>query len=383
MIDVSEAAALLRQMVQIPSVNPRDGDAHAEGEMGEFVAVWMEQNGVPAQIQEVLPGRPNVIATLKGRDPSRILLLESHMDTVEVEGMTVEPFAGQIQDGRLYGRGACDAKGPLAAFMLAMADLAKRGVTPPISVMLAAVMDEEYQYRGVSHLLREYRGFTAAIVGEPTELNLVVAHKGSVRFQVTTLGKAAHSSMPWEGDNAIERMAGVIKHIQGTLGPELAARRHPRVGPATLCISLIRGGSAVNTVPEQCSIDIDRRTLPGEEPEEIWRDYKRRLEALAPRKIRVGEPYILDFALDTDAQSPLVTTLSQEVRAVGKDPEVAGVNYGTDASKIARLGVPTVVFGPGSIRQAHSAAEYIDTGELATAAQVLANLLERFDGRGS
>jgi acetylornithine deacetylase len=173
--------------------------------------------------------------------------------------------------------------------MAALAELARTG-PPPTDVLLAAVVDEEYQYRGVSALLDRDTRFAAAIVGEPTELDLIVAHKGSVRFPVTTLGVACHSSTPWEGDNAITRMTDLLQLLHREIEPEVAAKSHPRVGQATFCVSLINGGSAVNTVPARCTIHVDRRTLPGEDPLTVWQGYRDRLEGLAPGHITVGDP---------------------------------------------------------------------------------------------
>ncbi|MGI5836312.1 MAG: M20 family metallopeptidase [Chloroflexota bacterium] len=383
MIDRAAAADLLQRLVRIPSVNPRGDNAPAESEIASFVRGWMEMQGIPARLEEVLPGRPNVIATLEGVDTSRELLLEAHLDTVEVAGMLEDPFSGRIDGSRLYGRGACDTKGSLASFMLAIADLQKRGIKPPVSVTLAGTMDEEHLFRGVNQLIKSRGPFFAAIVGEPTDLALVVAHKGMVRYQVSTLGKAAHSSTPWEGDNAIERMAEVIGFIKRELEPETGQKRHPLVGPATLCISLIRGGTAINVVPEHCTIDIDRRTLPGEDPEAVWNEHKARLESFMPGHLVVEEPLLLDPAMETDQNSPIVRALADEVRKAGREARIAGVNYGTDGSKIALQGTDTVVFGPGSIQQAHSALEYIELDEVVEAAKIVAGLLERFDGVAS
>ena len=371
------AASLLQQLVRTPSVNPWEGSGAAEAQIAESVAAWLAQAGLKVEIETVLPGRPNVLGRVAGRDRSRIFLLESHMDTVDVAGMTIDPYAGEIRGGRLYGRGACDAKGPLAAMMLAVADLA-RGERPPVDVMLAAVMDEEYRYRGVSALLRRGEPFVAAIVGEPTELDLVIAHKGCVRFPVTTHGRACHSSMPWDGDNAIMRMADLLQFIRREVEPEAAAKIHPRVGPATLCVSLITGGSTLNTVPSACTIQVDRRTIPGEEPLEVWSEYRERFQALAPGFVTVGEPSVVDYAMDTDPGEPMVERLAEAVREAGLPGAVRGVNYGTDASKLARAGIPSLVFGPGSIRQAHGDEEYIELGQVEAAVSILVRAIRAF-----
>lgn len=371
------AVSLLQQLVCVPSVNPRGREEPAEARIAETVAAWLTRAGLRVEIQAVLPGRPNVLARLPGRDRSRTLLLESHMDTVEVDGMTVDPFGGGIRDGRLYGRGACDAKGPLAAMMLAMAELAQ-GPPPPMDVLLAAVMDEEHQFRGVRALVDRGGPCAAAIVGEPTELDLVIAHKGCVRFPVSTRGVACHSSTPWEGDSAILRMADLLQFIRREVEPEAAARTHPRVGPASFCVSLISGGSAVNTVPATCTIHVDRRTIPGEEPRSVWEAYRDRFQAIAPEHVTVEDPYVLDYALDTDPSEQVVGLLADAVREMGYPAAIRGVNYGTDASKLARAGIPSVVFGPGSIRQAHGAEEYIEVSQLEAAPSILVRAIRAF-----
>ncbi len=251
-----------------------------------------------AELREVLPGRPNVVATVPGRDP-RMVLLESHLDTVETGGMAIDPFAGTVRDGRLYGRGACDAKGPLAAFMLALAELAA-GDPPPYGVVLAGVVDEEHAYRGVLGLLADLAdaSVVGAIVGEPTGLVPATAHKGCVRYTVRTLGKAGHSSRPDEAVNAVTLMARVIDHIAGT-APDVAS--HPLLGPATRCVTRIRGGEGPNTIPGHCEIEIDRRTLPGEEPLDVWKRDREELTALIPGGIEADEPFTVDYALDTPA----------------------------------------------------------------------------------
>ena len=371
------SAFLLQQLVRIPSVNPRGVPSPAEAAIGAAVAGWLRDAGLEVELQAVLPGRPNVLGRVRGRDRSRVFLLESHLDTVETDGMAVPPFAAEIREGRLFGRGACDAKGPLTAMMLTMADLA-HGAPPPVDVLLAAVMDEEHQYRGVTALLERGEPFAAAVVGEPTELDLVVAHKGCVRFAVTTHGRACHSSNPWEGENAIMRMAEVLAFIRRTLEPEALAMRHPWVGPATVCVSLINGGSAINAVPASATIHLDRRVLPGEEPMAVWAAYRDRLEGFAPGAVAVGEPSVVDYAMATDPAEPVVRRLEEAVRRTGRPAEVRGVNYGTDGSKLARAGIPAVVFGPGSISQAHSADEWIELRQVDEAAAILAATIRAF-----
>jgi acetylornithine deacetylase/succinyl-diaminopimelate desuccinylase-like protein len=380
-----EATALLRALVEIPSVNPRGrtpNRAAGEGEaaVAAFVRDWLEERGVAATVAEVLPGRPNVVAVLPGRD-RRAVLLESHLDTVETADAGTGPSAGQVRDGRLYGRGACDAKGPLAAFMLATAVLAARtsARTLGCTVILAAVCDEEHGYQGVTRLLRDSSDFRehqvlGAVVGEPTDLLPVIAHKGVVRYTVRALGRAAHSSRPADGTNAISLLAPVLGHLAAT-SPGVPP--HPLLGPATRCATRVRGGTAPNTIPASAEVDLDRRTLPGEDPMAVWRRERDEFIGLAgvPGSIEVDEPFTVDYALDTPAGSGIVTALGQALLDQGRPAAVAGLPFGTDASKLARAGIPSVVFGPGSVADAHSADESVAVADVTLAADVIAALV--------
>lgn len=378
--EIAAAEDLLGRLVRSPSVNPRHGGGDGEGALAAIVAGWLEGAGLRVTVEDVLPGRPNVIGVVPGVDPDRSLLLETHMDTVETAGMTVQPFEARVQDGRLFGRGGCDAKGCLAAFMLALARTAGGGqqTRPPVNVVLAAVVDEEYLHRGVDHLVQGHRRFEAAVVGEPTLLRPVIAHKGALRFAVRTIGRAAHSSQPWNGNNAIERMIGVLSHVTGSMQPELAAHSHPLVGPATLTVTLIEGGSGINVVPARCTISIDRRTLPGEDHAAVWSEYRRRLEGLSPGHIEVLEPDSLAAALESDPDSAVCKALRVALEASGLDPGPVGVNYGSDAAVLAGAGIPSVVFGPGSIDDAHQPDESVELAQVARAAAVIEKLIATY-----
>jgi acetylornithine deacetylase len=384
---MAASGELLRDLVGIASVNPRGGPVGtgAGPELGEaavagHVRDWLAARGVRAELREVLPGRPNVVATVPGRDP-RFVLLESHLDTVETGGMTVDPFAGTVRDGRLYGRGACDAKGPLAAFMLAAAELAA-GDPPPFGLVLAGVVDEEHDYRGVLGLLDDLvdTEVVGAIVGEPTGLAAATAHKGCVRYTVRTLGTAGHSSRPDEAVNAVTLMARVIERLDRA-APGVPP--HPLLGPATRCVTRVRGGEGPNTVPGRCEIDVDRRTLPGEDPLDVWSKDREELTALIPGRVEVDEPFTVDYALDTPAGSPVPAALRDALAAAGRDAAVHGMPFGTDASKLARAGIPSVVFGPGSVADAHSADESVALADVDLAARVVVDAVRslRIDGR--
>ncbi|WP_460061036.1 M20/M25/M40 family metallo-hydrolase [Streptomyces sp. YKOK-I1] len=367
---MSTGVALLRDLVRIPSVNPRGGAGDGgETAVARYVRHWLGRHGIEARLHEVLPGRHNVVAVVPGQRPEAVVLV-SHLDTVETDGMTVEPHAGGIRDGRLYGRGACDAKGPLTAFLLALAELAA-GEPPPRTVVLAGVCDEEHAYRGVLGLLDTLadRTVVGAVVGEPTGLVPAIAHKGVVRYTVRTTGRAGHSSRPEETVNAIALMAPVVAHLAAT-APAVAP--HPLLGPATRSVTRIRGGTGPNTIPGVCEADVDRRTLPGEDPDTVWRADRAELAALGAE---VDPPFTVDPALDTPADAEVVTALCHALDRHGRPAGARGMPFGTDASKLARAGIPSVVFGPGSVADAHAAAESVDLAEVALAARVVVTAL--------
>ncbi|MET7567764.1 M20/M25/M40 family metallo-hydrolase [Streptomyces sp. NPDC005492] len=372
----AEVESLLRDLVGIPSVNPRDradGDG-GETAVAEYVREWLAARDITSEVQEVLPGRPNVVAVVPGLGAGTVVL-ETHLDTVEVDGMTVDPFGGEVRAGRLYGRGACDAKGPLAAFLLALAELAA-GDPPPCSVVLAGVCDEEHAYRGVLHLLDTLaeRAVVGALVGEPTGLVPAVAHKGVVRYTARTTGRAGHSSRPSEAVNAITLMAPVIARLAAA-PPSVPP--HPLLGPATRSITRIRGGTGPNTIPDRCEVDIDRRTLPGEDLDSVWRADQAELAALGAE---VDPPFTVDPALDIPAGAPVVIALCEALADHGRPSMVHGMPFGTDASKLARAGIPSVVFGPGSVTDAHAAAESVDVAEVALASRIVVDTVRRMRG---
>jgi acetylornithine deacetylase len=276
---------LLAQLVAIPSVNPISGGAHSDvcgtERLSEFLERLCGRLGLKTKQQPAGQGQYNVLARLDGDPPPEqggsILLLDAHQDTVATEGMTVEPFRALLREGRLYGRGACDDKGPMAAMLAAVARLAEERPAPRPTVVLSLTVNEEHGFDGVKALVCCWREGAApvlprppdaAIVGEPTDLQVVVAHKGVIRWQCTARGRAAHSSQPQAGQNAIYRMARVVSAVErycDEVLPQQAA--HRLCGPPTACVSLISGGASVNTVPDRCTSTIECRVPPGSSPE--------------------------------------------------------------------------------------------------------------------
>ncbi len=371
----------LAELVRIPSINPAYEGGVSEAGVVAWLGEFCRGRGIETWETEVFPGRPNLIARLPGRDPKRRIILEAHTDTVSVKGMTIPPFDPVIEGNLLYGRGSCDTKAGLAAMLHAMASLKEEGIVPPCEVWLAAVVDEEYSYRGVVKLCE---GLTAhaAIVAEPTELRLVVASKGVLRWRIRVRGKAAHSSKPHLGVNAINHMARLILALEKDEA-SLATKVHPLAGAATCNVAVIGGGVQVNFVPDECVIEIDRRLLPGERAIDALTNYQSLLDDLARRHpgfiAEMEAPMLTDEGLDTPVDAAPALLGGEILREMGLDGAPAGVPFGSDASKLSRQGVPSLVFGPGSIDRAHGAVEYVEIDEVLKAEAFFREFLRRFE----
>jgi acetylornithine deacetylase/succinyl-diaminopimelate desuccinylase family protein len=381
----------LSDLVSIPSVNPMgrplDGPEFYEERVTDYLQGLFERLGLPWRRQSVEPRRENIVARLDSTGPlgadAPVILLEAHQDTVPVDGMTIDPWRPEVRDGRLYGRGACDIKGGMTAMLGAVARLVAERPAGLPTIVMACTVNEEYGYSGASELPKLWtdsgstfvpRRPSAAIVAEPTDLQVVIAHKGAVRWRCRTHGLAAHSSQPTEGDNAIYKMAKVLAALEdyaGHVGQQVP--RHPLCGEATLSVGTIQGGLSVNTVPDLCTIEIDRRVLPGEEPMQVYQQVLAHLREILgdTTGIEHDAPYLRGSALPDRDNGPLADRLVAAARQVLGRGEKIGVSYGTNASRIAPAGIPTVVFGPGSIKQAHTADEWLSITELQQASDVL------------
>jgi len=369
----------LCDLIEINSVNPAYANGRTEDEIQGYLLGFFEAAGIPTEMQKVAPGRPNVIAKLAGRDPSRRLILEAHVDTVGIENMTISPFAPVMRAGRIYGRGACDTKGGLAAMMHALIEVSSSGQRPPSDVWLAATVDEEFSYRGVLRLC-ENLSATGAIVAEPTGLRLVVASKGCLRSRITINGQAAHSSKPHLGANAITRMARLVVALEEE-EQQLTSTLHPLVGSPTLNVGVIQGGTQVNIVPNECSIDVDRRIIPGENLADVQARYDQLFDGLRRDipGLKISQKRLLaDWPMETDIDAQIVRVASAVLQRMNLDTRPIGVPFGSDASKLARIGIPSIVFGPGSIDQAHTADEFVTIDEVITASQIYQEIIRNF-----
>lgn len=383
-----DLARLLADLVQIPSVNPMgwaapDESPYYEHRVTAYLETLLTRWGLPSERIEVHPGRDNLVTRLEGTSSADrpLVLLEVHQDTVPVEGMTISPFAAEVRDGRLYGRGACDVKGGMVSMLAALArliDLPDR----PCDVVLAFTINEEFGFTGATSLAKTWasgqsrllpRTPDAIIVAEPTQLDVVVAHKGVVRWRSTALGRAGHSSRPDRGENAIYSMARVISALEGVAQELAASTTDSLLGPPSLSVGTIEGGVSVNTVPDRCTIEIDRRLLPGESPNDAYQSAIAAITAnLSPRdRIEHAAPFITSRGLSPANNRAVAARLGAIATRFGPFGKPIGVPFGTDAAAFAVAEIPVVVFGPGDIAQAHTADEWIELRQVELAAEIL------------
>jgi acetylornithine deacetylase len=361
---VSDAAELTARLVEIESVNP-NVVAGGSGETGvaRLVAEWCERAGLETSLEEAAPGRPNVVAVARGKGGGRSLMLNAHMDTVGVTGMT-DPFSPRVEDGRLYGRGAYDMKGSLAACMLAAVEAKRRGLRG--DVIFTAVADEEFASVGTEAVAASIRA-DAAIVTEPTGMCAAVAHRGFVHVEIETRGRAAHGSLPDVGIDAIAKMGRVLVAIEQLDRSLRSNPTHRYLGSGSAHASLIEGGQEYSSYPARCVLQAERRTIPGETAQSVEselrvivereadgdRDFNADVRVLASR-----EPF------EIDEREPIVQSLRRNAAAVlGREPELVGVPFWADAALLAEVGIPTVVFGPGGAG-AHAEVEWVEIADL-------------------
>lgn len=377
---MSPVLQTLADLVRINSINSSYEGGPGEKEAAAYVRRFFETRGIKVWEQEVFPGRNNVIACIPGRDSSRRIVFEAHTDTVSIKGMTIDPFDPVIRDGKLHGRGSVDDKAGLVAMMHALADIHASGELPPCEVWLAAVVDEEFSFRGVVKLCEDLKA-DAAVVAEPTEFKCVIASKGCLRWRIRTKGKAAHSAKPHLGINAITAMSRIVLMLNED-HESMRQVQHPLLGPGTCNVGVIKGGVQVNFVPDEAVIEVDRRLLPGEEVETVLAHYQSLLDELAQRHPEViaemEKPMLQDWPFQTDADTSLVHLSREVLREMSRDDSVSGVPFGSDASKFSRLGIPTILFGPGSIDQAHAAVEYVECAEVEAALAFYTQIARRF-----
>jgi len=375
---MSQTTELLRQLVAIDSINPDlvPGGA-GEQKIAHFVADWFERAGLDVVWDEAAPGRPNVIGIARGTGGGRSLLLNAHMDTVGVVGME-RPHDPYIRDNRLYGRGAYDMKGGLAAIVAAGAAAKKRGLRG--DVIVTAVADEEYASIGTSSIVKRWRT-DAAIVTEPTELNICTAHKGFAWLDVETEGIAAHGSRPDLGVDAIVKMGKVLVGLEELDRSLRAAPSHRLLGSGSVHASLIRGGQELSSYPKHCLLSVERRTVPGETLQKVETELPRIFERISATdstfKARVKTSMVRE-PFEVSLDEPIVRTVQSKATAIlGREPGEIGQTGWMDSALLSAAGIPTVVFGPGG-EGAHAVVEWSNLEHVERCAEILAAVAEEF-----
>ena len=387
-MDGGEVERLLAELVATPSVNPSLDPAAGQGEgaIAAFAAEWLRARGLHAEVEEVAPGRVNVHASGGTSGPD--LCLCGHLDTVSFAGMPGDPVSARVEDGRLFGRGACDMKSGLAAAMVAAAALvaAGAGSRPGPArrpargrVSLALLADEEYMSIGADAYVARHHP-DACIVTEPTGGNLVVAHKGFLWLEVLTRGRAAHGSR-WDlGVSAIGRMGPVVTALDRFDREVLRGRTAPLVGPASMHCAVIHGGTGVSTYAEECRIQVERRLLPGEAAAAAAAEIRQVVLAACPEaEVR---PYFDRLPLVGEGETPVARAVrAAAVQVAGAEPETAGVGYWTDAAVFAGAGIPAVIYGAAGVG-AHEAVEWVHLESVVTLSHVLVEAAHRFWAQG-
>jgi acetylornithine deacetylase len=375
-----DARALAAALVRVDSRNP----ALAPGAPGEADCVALLRDvldswGFRTEVHDAAPGRPNLLARIGGATRGRTLILSGHLDVVGIEGMTHAPFAAEERDGRLYGRGATDMKGGIGAMCAAAWCAARDGIAGEIIV--AATADEEYESIGTRAMLERGIRADAAIVGEPTCLDIMPAHRGFVWVEVEVAGRAAHGSR-WDiGVDAIRHAGLLLAELDRVDAEELPRREHPLLGRGSLHASVIEGGIGMSTYPDRCTVRLERRTLPGETGADVVAEVERACAAVRARRATFAATVRLLMTQgpsDVAVDAPLVREMDAALRECGDEVRVSGMSAWTDAALFNAAGIPSVCFGPGDISLAHAAEEYIPLVEIDRATAVLSAFARRW-----
>src|SRR5215469_801011 len=358
---------ILQQLIRTPSVNPTlaPGEGSGEEAIAKLAQQWLAANGVKSWMEEAALGRPNAVGAVdNGEGPTVVFC--AHLDTVGTNGMTIPPFEPKLDGSRVYGRGSYDMKGSAAAVLCAAASLGRDEF--PGRLLVSLVADEEYASIGAQDFVKRHKA-DACVLTEPSEGRLILGHKGFVWAEIVAKGRAAHGSR-WDlGVSAIAKMGRIIAALERFDQQELRSRTHPLVGPASQHCSLVHGGSGLSTYAEECTLKIERRTVPGETPEQVLKELKEVIRS-------TGEDAQVQLLLDRpplscDANAKIVTALRESITSVmGQTPEVSGVSYWMDAALFAAAGIPTVNYGPSGAG-AHEAEEWVNLDSVVTCAQVL------------
>ncbi len=371
-VSEEEIVDLISKLVIIPSSPEAE---NYERDVAEFIHDVFAQEGIEAELKPVKDGRPNIIARIQGTGKGSSLMFNGHTDTVPAYNMDIDPYGGEVKDGKIFGRGSVDMKGPIGTMMMALIGLKRAGIKLKGDLYFSGVIEEEYKSFGTEDLIRNGPCADAAIVGEPSNLQIAAGHRGLEWLEIKIKGKAAHGGTAEKGINAISKAAKFINKVETELIPRFKDRTHDLIGPPTLNFGVIKGGTQPSSVADQCSIQVDRRWTPLETLDQVFtdlddiikdiqkedKDFQATVERI-PSNMATMDHMPMEIALD----NPLVTSLEEITEDINnKKSEIISFPGWTDASLLSNFGkMDTVVFGPGDISCAHSEVEYIELAQI-------------------
>lgn len=383
-----ELVELTQSLIRIPS---HKDVPHREREVAKFIYDFCKQHELEVQLNLVEGERSNVLAFLRGDGTGKVLMLNGHTDTVPPYNMIIDPFGAEVADGYIWGRGAVDMKGPIASMLMTMVALKRAGIKLKGDVIFAGVIGEEEQSEGTEYLVKSGIQADGAVVGEPSHYEYAIGHRGLEWLEIRITGKAAHGGVPHLGVSAIEKAAVLIEEIKRELYPKLKERVNEYMGPSVMNFGVIKGGSQPSTVADSCTLQIDRRYIPGETVESVIAEYQHIMDKIKQQDpdfnaeiIRMPNNMLtLDHLyLMTPPEDPIVSAVKESIEEVIlKEPEITRKRGWTDAALLSNYGnIPTVVFGPGEISFSHTKDERVKISELTDAVEIYKRIIEKFCG---
>ena len=372
---------LLQNLIQIDSVNPSlSSKGPGEAIIARYIGVYLNKLGLDVHFQQIEKSRVNVIGILKGTGGGPALMLNGHTDTVSADNMEGDPFGAEKKGGKIYGRGALDMKAGVAALMMAVQTIIEAGIKLKGDVILTLVADEEYASIGTETVIDEYTA-DAAIICEPTDLDIVIAHKGFAWIKIEIFGQAAHGSLPHRGIDAIVKAGKVLTAIEHLGRTDLNRKTHPLLGSPSIHASLINGGTELSTYPNYCKIELERRNLPGEDRQVVNTEIQDLLQNIQRKDDQFkaeSDVFFFRPAYEISPDQPIVQTVSQACQSIRhQPPKYEGMWAWLDSAILAQAGIPTVIFGPSG-DGAHAAVEYVDVDSVITTTQVLVQSITNF-----
>ena len=367
---------LLFELVSINSTNlDYSNNSVGEEEIGDYLYEHFKKNNIDCIKQNVTGNRNNILASTEVDKNKDTILLCSHLDTINMAGVNFNP---KIINGKIYGIGSCDAKASVASMVNAFINI-KKNNKKITNLFFAGLIGEEYMHKGVKKFIKEFKDFDSAIIGEPTNLNIGIGHKGYIRFRIKTIGRSGHGSNPKLGINAIYNMAKLINRIRTKLELKYNKIQHEVIGNPTINIGKITGGIDYNIIPDNCVIEIDRRTIPREKYDNVLNDFKILIKEIESEEndfhAKINGPIESAPYLETNNDEKIVKIAYKICKKINKTSEINGLSYTTDGGFLAKAGIPTIVLGPGNISNCHKLGEYISLNQVNLASEIYKDII--------